>query len=71
MADHLLSLVALVAMERPVSRSDEDIRDAKAHVLNSIRPARLDRSLLARCVVSFNSRSVLCVLTAEPLSTKI
>jgi len=47
-ADHLLSLVALVAMERPASRQDEDIRDAKAQVLASIRPARSDRSLLGR-----------------------
>lgn len=41
MQNHLLQMLAIVAMERPASLSAADIRDEKVKVLRSIQPARL------------------------------
>lgn len=41
MQNHLLQIVALVAMEQPASLNPNDIRDAKVKVLSSIAPVRL------------------------------
>ena len=47
--DHLLSLIALVAMERPASRFGDDVRDAKTDVLSAIQVVRPDRFVVGRC----------------------
>ena len=41
--NHILQLVSLVAMERPVSLDSEEIRDKKADVIGSIRPFDLNK----------------------------
>ncbi|UCF68813.1 MAG: glucose-6-phosphate dehydrogenase [Acidobacteriota bacterium] len=48
--NHLLQLVALTAMEAPLSFGADDIRDAKLHVLRSLRP--ICEQDVARCVVA-------------------
>lgn len=42
MQNHLLQILALFAMETPVSLDAEDIRNEKVKVLRSMRPLRLD-----------------------------
>eukprot|EP01116_Phalansterium_solitarium_P006270 TRINITY_DN1857_c0_g1_i2.p1 TRINITY_DN1857_c0_g1~~TRINITY_DN1857_c0_g1_i2.p1 ORF type:complete len:545 (+),score=193.01 TRINITY_DN1857_c0_g1_i2:44-1636(+) len=42
MQNHLLQMLALVAMETPVSLDAEDVRDEKVKVLRSCRPVALD-----------------------------
>lgn len=39
---HLMQLMALVAMEAPVSMDSDDLRDEKVKVLKSIRPIHID-----------------------------
>ena len=41
--NHMLQMMALVAMEPPISFDADHIRDEKAKLLHSIRPFRLDR----------------------------
>ena len=43
--NHLLQLVALVAMEPPASLSGDDVRDEKVKVLNSLRMPNLERDI--------------------------
>jgi glucose-6-phosphate 1-dehydrogenase len=42
MQNHLLQVLALFAMEQPVSMDAEDIRNEKVKLLRSIRPIALD-----------------------------
>lgn len=48
MQNHLLQMLAIVAMERPASLSAEDIRNEKVKVLRSINPARLGDLVLGQ-----------------------
>ncbi|CAG9464164.1 unnamed protein product [Pedinophyceae sp. YPF-701] len=48
MQNHLLQVMALLAMERPVSLSPEDIRDEKVKVLRCIEPARPESTVLGQ-----------------------
>ena len=41
MQNHLIQILALVAMEPPVSMRAEDVRDEKAKVLKSYPPSSL------------------------------
>lgn len=40
--NHLMQLIAAVAMEQPKSFSKEDLRDARANVIKAIRPPEVD-----------------------------
>jgi len=42
MQNHLLQLLALVAMEPPISQAAEDVRNRKVDVLRSISPVRIE-----------------------------
>jgi hexokinase/glucose-6-phosphate 1-dehydrogenase len=46
--DHLLDLVALVAMERPATRFGADVRAAKNKVLETLRPITSNKCVFAR-----------------------
>ena len=48
MQNHLLQMLAIVAMDRPASLSAADIRNEKVKVLRSIRPARLGDLVLGQ-----------------------
>lgn len=58
MQNHLLQMLAIVAMDRPASLSAADIRNEKVKVLRSIRPARLGDVVLGQYTKSVDgSRS--------------
>ncbi|KAG1526568.1 hypothetical protein G6F52_002318 [Rhizopus delemar] len=46
--NHLLQLFALIAMERPIRRDSEAIRDEKVKVLRCVKPVTLDDCLLGQ-----------------------
>ncbi|CAI2179225.1 14959_t:CDS:2 [Funneliformis geosporum] len=48
MQNHLLQILSIVAMERPVSLSAEDVRDEKVRVLRCIPPVKLEDTLLGQ-----------------------
>lgn len=48
MQNHLLQILTIVAMEKPVSSNSEDIRDEKVKVLKAIKPLELDQVLLGQ-----------------------
>lgn len=50
MQNHLLQVLSLLTMERPVSFSAEDIRDEKVKVLRSIPPIQKQNALLGQYV---------------------
>lgn len=50
MQNHLLQVLTLIAMERPISTDSEAIRDEKVKVLKCIRPIKLDNALLGQYV---------------------
>ncbi|CAO0796506.1 unnamed protein product [Mucor circinelloides] len=50
MQNHLLQLMSLVAMERPISRDAEAIRDEKVKILRCVKPITLEDSLLGQYV---------------------
>ncbi|KNC53167.1 glucose-6-phosphate dehydrogenase [Thecamonas trahens ATCC 50062] len=52
MQNHLLQLLALTAMERPISLSAEDVRDEKVKVLRCIEPLTLDDILIGQYVAN-------------------
>ncbi|KAI9251652.1 glucose-6-phosphate dehydrogenase [Helicostylum pulchrum] len=52
MQNHLLQLMSLVAMERPVGRDSESIRDEKVKVLKCVKPIELKDTLLGQFVKS-------------------
>ncbi|KAM0790120.1 hypothetical protein ACM66B_005445 [Microbotryomycetes sp. NB124-2] len=50
MQNHLLQVLSILTMERPVSFSSEDIRDEKVKVLRYIPPLKFEESLLGQYV---------------------
>ncbi|CAK8689154.1 glucose-6-phosphate 1-dehydrogenase-like isoform X2 [Clavelina lepadiformis] len=48
MQNHLFQVLTLVAMEKPVSKDADDIRDEKVKVLKSIKPLTLDDMVLGQ-----------------------
>ena len=46
MQNHLLQVLSLVAMERPLSTNPEHIRDEKVKVLKSMQPIDLNDCIL-------------------------
>ncbi|KAI8584259.1 hypothetical protein K450DRAFT_218922 [Umbelopsis ramanniana AG] len=50
MQNHLLQVLSLVAMERPISTDAEAIRDEKVKVLKCIEPLKLEDALLGQYV---------------------
>ena len=52
MQNHLLQVLSLIAMERPVSFDAEDIRDEKVKLLKAIDPLTLDDVVLGQYVKS-------------------
>lgn len=54
MQNHLLQMLAIVAMDRPASLSAADIRNEKVKVLRSIRPARLGDLVLGQYTKSID-----------------
>jgi glucose-6-phosphate 1-dehydrogenase len=46
--NHLMQLLALTAMEPPISLEADDLRDEKAKLLNAIRPIRLSDTVRAQ-----------------------
>ncbi|XP_059059324.1 glucose-6-phosphate 1-dehydrogenase [Achroia grisella] len=50
MQNHLLQILSLVAMEKPVSLNPNDIRDEKVKVLRHINPIKLDDILVGQYV---------------------
>ena len=48
MQNHLLQILALFAMEQPVSLNAEDIRDEKVKLLRSIKPLKLDNIVIGQ-----------------------
>lgn len=54
MQNHLLQIMSLVAMERPVSSNVEDIRDEKVKVLRSVNTLTLDDVVLGQFISNPN-----------------
>ncbi|KAG0175750.1 Glucose-6-phosphate 1-dehydrogenase [Apophysomyces sp. BC1021] len=52
MQNHLLQVLSLIAMERPISTDAEAIRDEKVKVLKCIRPIELEDALLGQYVAA-------------------
>eukprot|EP01147_Barroeca_monosierra_P001998 gene1998-5073_t len=52
MQNHLLQILTLVAMEKPVSSAPDDIRDEKVKVLKAIRPLKLEDVVLGQYVAA-------------------
>ncbi|XP_041093083.1 glucose-6-phosphate 1-dehydrogenase isoform X2 [Polyodon spathula] len=50
MQNHLLQMLCLVAMEKPVSPNSDDVRDEKVKVLKCVREASLDDVVLGQYV---------------------
>lgn len=48
MQNHLLQVLSLIAMERPVSFDSEDIRDEKVKVLKAIAPIEMENVILGQ-----------------------
>lgn len=48
MQNHLLQILTIVAMEKPVSLEAEDVRNEKVKVLNAIPPLTLDKVLVGQ-----------------------
>lgn len=50
MQNHLLQILCLVAMEKPISTKPEDIRDEKVKVLKSMPPVKLENVVLGQYI---------------------
>ncbi|CAG8633471.1 11201_t:CDS:2, partial [Paraglomus brasilianum] len=48
MQNHILQILSIVAMQRPVSLDAEDVRDEKVRVLRSIPPVKVEETLLGQ-----------------------
>ncbi|CAG8672346.1 13553_t:CDS:2, partial [Racocetra persica] len=48
MQNHLLQILSIVAMERPISLNSEDVRDEKVRVLRCIPPVNMDDVILGQ-----------------------
>lgn len=58
MQNHLMQLLTLVAMERPVSLDAEDVRDEKVKVLRCIKPITLEDTVLGQYTASPDGKIV-------------
>ncbi|CAO3651593.1 unnamed protein product [Cunninghamella echinulata] len=56
MQNHLLQVLTLIAMERPISTDSEAIRDEKVKVLKCIEPIQLEDALLGQYVGDGNGK---------------
>jgi glucose-6-phosphate 1-dehydrogenase len=56
MQNHLLQILTLVAMEKPVRLSAEDVRDEKVKVLKAIKPLEIGEVLLGQYTKSADGR---------------
>jgi len=56
--NHLLQVLTIVAMERPVSLESEDIRDEKVKVLKSIPPVLLENTVIGQYGTSLDGKEV-------------
>jgi glucose-6-phosphate 1-dehydrogenase len=54
--NHLLQILTIVAMERPVSKNADDVRDEKVKVLKSIKPISLDQAILGQYLGSLDGK---------------
>jgi glucose-6-phosphate 1-dehydrogenase len=52
MQNHLLQILTIVAMEKPVSLDAEDVRNEKVKVLKAIAPLKLSEVLLGQYTAS-------------------
>ncbi|KAK5648911.1 hypothetical protein RI129_003803 [Pyrocoelia pectoralis] len=50
MQNHLLQMLTLIAMEKPISRQPDDIRNEKVKILRAIRPPTIDDVVLGQYV---------------------
>jgi len=66
--NHLLQVLSILTMERPVSFSAEDIRDEKVKVLRSIPPIERDDTLLGQYVAANGKPGYLDDTTVPPNS---
>ncbi|KAI9138894.1 glucose-6-phosphate dehydrogenase [Paraphysoderma sedebokerense] len=57
MQNHLLQILSIIAMERPVSISAEDIRDEKVKVLRQIPPIKLNEMILGQYTASTTDKA--------------
>ncbi|KAF5307520.1 hypothetical protein FQR65_LT06875 [Abscondita terminalis] len=48
--NHLLQILTLIAMEKPISQQPDDVRDEKVKVLRVIKPITLDETVLGQYV---------------------
>lgn len=56
MQNHLMQILSLVTMEKPVSTSAEDIRHEKVKVLKCIAPVKLDDIVLGQYIGNVNGK---------------
>ncbi|KAJ3403290.1 Glucose-6-phosphate 1-dehydrogenase [Chytriomyces hyalinus] len=56
MQNHLLQVLTIIAMERPVSLEAEDIRNEKVKVLRAIKPLKLDDTVLGQYTASADKK---------------
>ena len=54
--NHLLQILTIVAMERPVSKNADDVRDEKVKVLKSIEPISLNHTILGQYMGSIDGK---------------
>jgi len=57
MQNHLLQILSLVAMEKPVSCQPDDIRNEKVKVLKSIQPLTMNEVVLGQYVGNPNGKN--------------
>lgn len=57
MQNHLLQILSLVAMEKPISCHPDDIRNEKVKVLKSIKPLELDDVVLGQYIGNPNGKN--------------
>lgn len=69
MQNHLLQILSILTMERPVSFAAEDIRDEKVKVLRCITPVRHGDALLGQYVAANGKPGYLDDNTVPPKST--
>ncbi|KAJ3393516.1 Glucose-6-phosphate 1-dehydrogenase [Entophlyctis sp. JEL0112] len=56
MQNHLLQVLTVLAMERPVTLNAEDVRNEKVKVLRAIRPVSLDDTVLGQYTASADKK---------------
>ncbi|ORY42574.1 glucose-6-phosphate dehydrogenase [Rhizoclosmatium globosum] len=56
MQNHLLQVLTILAMDRPVTLSAEDVRNEKVKVLRAIKPLTLDETILGQYTASADKK---------------